>query len=182
MRRVHRFSALRAGVLGLGRVGWAVAERLRGLGLTVAAYDPYVSEPAVPLLELDQLLAEADLISVHLPLNDETRGMLSRPQLELLPRGAVLVNVARGGIVDELALTELLESGHLGGAGLDVFEDEPLDAASPMRSLENVILTPHVAWYSQEAVRELQAKVAVQAVRALRGERLRPVVNDAVYD
>ena len=182
MRGVRRLSTLNAGVLGLGRIGREVARRLEAFGMAVAAYDPYVTESPYPLLELDELLRRSDLVSIHLPLTAETRGLLSDERLGLLPPGAVVVNVARGGIVDEAALARRLESGALWGAGLDVFEQEPLPAEHPLRGAPHVLMTPHAAWYSVQAGRDLQWRAAEQAARALRGERLDPVVNPAVYE
>jgi len=181
MRGTRRLSTLRAGILGLGRIGQAVASRLEAFGMEVAAYDPYVQESRHPLLALEELLRRSDVVSIHLPLTDETAGLLSDERLALLPHGAVLVNVARGGILDEAALARRLESGELWGAGLDVFEQEPLPAGHPLRRAPHVVMTPHAAWYSVESGRDLQWRAAEQAARALRGERLDPVVNPAVY-
>jgi D-3-phosphoglycerate dehydrogenase len=182
MRGTRRLSTLTAGILGLGRIGAAVGRRLEAFGMTVVGYDPYVAGAPYPLLGLDELLGRADLVSVHLPLTDETRGLLSDARLALLGRGAVVVNVARGGIVDEVALARRLEQGLLWGAGLDVFAEEPLPRDHPLRTAPHVVMTPHAAWYSVESGRELQWRAAEQAARALRGERLEPVVNPSVYE
>lgn len=181
LRGLPRLRGLRAGIVGLGRIGRAVAERLGAFGMRVAAHDPQLSEAPWPLLGLEELLAGSDLVSLHLPLSGATRRLLDGPRLDLMPRGAVLVNVSRGGLLDEAALAERLREGRLGGAGLDVFESEPLPAGDPLRGAPGAILTPHVAWYSGGAVRELQEKAAAQAARALRGERLEPVVEESVY-
>ncbi|HEV7641512.1 MAG TPA: C-terminal binding protein [Gaiellaceae bacterium] len=182
MRDVRRLSTLSAGILGLGRIGNAVARRLEPFGFDVLAYDPFVTEAMYPLLDLDAVLSRADVLFVHLPLTEDTRGLLSDTRLALLPHGAVVVNVSRGGIVDENALLERIDRGALGGAGLDVFEQEPLPADHPLRASDHVVATPHVAWYSGEASRDLQWGAAQQVARVLRGERLDPVVNPVVYE
>src|SRR4051794_2328251 len=144
-------------VLGLGRIGFRVALRARAFGMRVVAYDPLLSpsSPAVTetgaeLLSLESALAGADVVSLHLPLTDETRGLLSHERLRGMKRGAVLLNTARGALVDEAALTEALVDGHLGGAALDVREQEP-PGESPLHRLENVVLTPHIASWTLEA-------------------------------
>ena len=182
LRGARRLSTLTAGVLGLGRIGLAVARRLEGFGMTVVAYDPFVTDTSYPLLALDELLVRSDLVCVHLPLTEQTRGLLSEEKLAILGSQAVVVNVARGGIVDEDALASRLHAGTLWGAGIDVFLNEPLPAEHPLRAAPHAILTPHVAWYSVESGRDLQWRAAEQVARALRGERLDPVVNASVYD
>ena len=182
MRGARRLSTLTAGILGLGRIGTAVGRRLEAFGMTIVAYDPYLGESPYPLLELDEVLARADLVCVHLPLTDQTCGLLSDEKLALLGSGAVVVNVARGGIVDEAALARRLADGSLWGAGLDVYEEEPLPAAHPLRDAPHLLMTPHAAWYSVESGRDLQWRAAEQVARALRGERLDPVVNPAAYE
>jgi D-3-phosphoglycerate dehydrogenase len=182
MRGARRLSTLTVGILGLGRIGAAVARRLEAFGMRVVGYDPYIGDSPYPRLELEELLAAADLVCVHLPLTVETRDLLSDARLALLHPGAVVVNVARGGIVDEAALARRLRDGLLWGAGLDVFAEEPLPPDHPLRSAPHVVLTPHAAWYSVESGRDLQWRAAEQAARALRGERLDPVVNPAVYE
>ncbi len=182
MRDVRRLSTLTAGILGLGRIGRAVARRVAAFGMDVVGYDPFVGEAPCPLLELDAVLARADVLFVHLPLTDDTRGLLTDERLARLPRGAVVVNVSRGGIIDEPALLARLADGALAGAGLDVFAHEPLPADHPLRDSPRVVATPHVAWYSVEASADLQWRAARQVARALCGERLDPVVNPAVYE
>lgn len=180
LRGLRRLRGLRAGVIGLGRIGLAVASRLDAFGIEVRGHDPQLERAPYSLLDLEPLLAESDLVSLHLPLTPATHHLLDAARLDLLPAGAVVVNVARGGLIDEAALAERLRDGRLAGAGLDVFESEPLPAASPLHDLD-AVLTPHIAWYSAGAVRELQEKAAAQAARALRGERLAPVVDESVY-
>lgn len=182
LRPVPRLSTLTAGIVGFGRIGRAVAARFAALGCSVVVSDPFASELPFPLLELDELLAASDVVSLHVPLEEGTRHLLSAERLALLRSGAVLVNVSRGGLVDEVALARALERGELAGAALDVFEHEPLPHDHPLRSAPRAVLTPHVAFYSDHAVRDLQRLAATQVARALRGERLDPVLNPSVYD
>jgi D-3-phosphoglycerate dehydrogenase len=127
---------------------------------------------------LNELLSESDYISVHVPLNDETRHMIGAAELALVKPGAILVNTARGPVLDEQALAEALASGRLGGAGLDVFESEPLPAESPLRRLDSVVFTDHAGWYSEESVVELKTKAARNVAAVLRGGVPPYPVND----
>ena len=136
------------GVIGFGRIGRAFAHRARGFGMCVVYHDlrraaDQIEHGAVFYRDLAEMLPRCDFVSLHTPLNASTRHILGREALALLPRGAIVVNSARGGLIDEAALIELLESGHLGGAGLDVFEQEP-DFDPRLAGLDNVFLTPHV--------------------------------------
>ena len=163
-------------VLGLGRIGFRVALRARAFGMRVLAYDPFLSasspaatESGAELLSLEAALARADVVSVHLPLTDGTRGLLSRARLRGLKRGAMLINTARGALLDEQALADLLAEGHLGGAALDVRQIEP-PGDSPLHRLENVLLTPHIASWTREATARVLATVAGDVDRVLCGE------------
>jgi D-3-phosphoglycerate dehydrogenase/(S)-sulfolactate dehydrogenase len=166
-------------VLGLGRIGFRVALRARAFGMKMAAYDPFLSSssPAVTetgaeLLSLEDALATADVVSLHLPLTDQTRGLIDQERLRGMKRGAVLINTARGALVDETALAEALADGHLGGAALDVRAHEP-PGDSPLHRAENVILTPHIASWTHEATARVLATVAGDVDRVLRGEPAR---------
>lgn len=167
MRRVSR---LTLGLLGWGRIAQAVARKLAGFQMRILVSDPYVkSLPAgsgVELVSREQLLREADLLSLHLPLNAETKHLINEQTLALMKPSAFLINTSRGGIVDEAALIRALQQGKLAGAGLDVFEVEPLPAGSPLRGMEQVILTPHYAASSQDAMTHLHGTVA-DSVEAL---------------
>jgi D-3-phosphoglycerate dehydrogenase len=156
--RIRALDDSTVGVLGAGRIGQAFIDRVRPLVRDVVVYDPQpVDLPpfVIRAADLGDLLQRSELLSLHLPLTPETRGLIGRRELLLLPPGAVVVNVSRGGIIDEDALAELLRSGHLGGAGLDVFESEPLPAASPLLSAPNTVLTPHCASASERAAYRL---------------------------
>ncbi len=166
------------GIIGLGKIGREVARRARGMEMKVMAYDPYVDQQQAAHLEvelapLEQVLAQADFITVHLPLTKETQHLLDREKLRLLKTGARVLNVARGGIIDEAALYEALKEGHLAGAALDVFEEEPLKA-SPLLEMDNVIVTPHLGASTEEAQVAVAVEVARDVVRCLQGE---PVLN-----
>lgn len=170
------------GVVGLGRIGRAVAEVVDSLGMAVVGYDPYVDESALADIHIDvtgfeACLEAADVVTLHTPLTDETAQLLDAEALSTLGSG-YLVNCARGGIVDEAALIEALEDGALRGAALDVFETEPLPADDPLRDREDVILTPHIGATSDAAQRTIAEEVAEQLIAIDRGETPRHPVND----
>ena len=155
------------GVIGLGRIGRLAAERGVGLGMEVVAYDPHVSQKAAPagvrMLEFNELLRAADFVTVHVPLLDATRDLLDANSIARMKKGARLVHAARGGIVNEQALADALTSGHLAGAAVDVFTEEPLPADHPLRSAPNVILTPHLGASTKEA----KANVSIDMARQI---------------
>lgn len=149
------------GYVGMGRIAEAVAERLVHFGCAGIYADPLVDLPAERAAalglrrgDLDEVLRAADVLSIHVPLTDRTRGLIDRPALERLKPGAILVNTARGGIVDEAALADCLISGHVLAAGLDVFETEPPAAGNPLLGLPNVVLTPHISAGTRDAMRQ----------------------------
>lgn len=146
------------GIIGLGSIGSTTAHKVRALEMRVIATDPYLpagneSWRLAQATKLDELLATSDVVTIHCPLTPETRGMIAGPQLQRMRKGAILINSARGGIVDEAACAASLRSGHLGGAALDVFDDEPIraDAGKLFTGLNNVILTPHISGVTAEA-------------------------------
>jgi D-3-phosphoglycerate dehydrogenase len=170
-----------AGILGLGRIGALVAQRLGAFGMKLVAYDPYVpaaraAQLGVRLVSLDELLAEADFISVHLPKNAETLGLISDRELHLVKPTAVLVNAARGGIVDEHALAMALKDGRLAGAGIDVYATEP-PGESPLFGFPNVVATPHLGASTHEAQEKAGTQVARSVRLALAGEFVPDAVN-----
>jgi len=160
------------GILGLGRIGRVVAERARGLGMLILAYDPFVGQAQAPagvrMAELDDLLAGSDFVSVHVPLLDSTRHLLNEERIGRMKQGARLVHAARGGIVDERALCAALERGHLAGAALDVYEQEPLPADSPLRKAPNLVLTPHLGASTHEAKHNVSVEMAQQVAVCLK--------------
>ena len=165
---LRRASGMRLGIIGLGRIGMATAQRAMALRYQVVAADPRspVME-GVPIVSLDELLQTSDIVSLSTLLDPSTRHILDAAALARMKPGAFLVNTSRGGLVDQVALVDALQSGHLGGAALDVLEREPIDLADPLLSLPNVILTPHTAFYSRESLVEMKSRVAEGIVAAI---------------
>jgi len=162
------------GVIGLGKIGKAVARRAIGFEMRVIAHDPYLtedqaSEAGARLVGLPELLHRADVITVHTPLTAQTRALLGRAQLEATKPGAFVLNVARGGIVDEVALAAALGSGHLGGAAVDVYSSEPMADDNPLRGAPNLVLTPHLGASTSEAQDRVGMEMAEQVLMALSG-------------
>jgi D-3-phosphoglycerate dehydrogenase / 2-oxoglutarate reductase len=166
---VARLSQRTLGLVGYGRIGRRVAEKARAFGLTVLAYDPYasVAHDGVELVALDELLERAGILSLHVPLTPETRHMIGARELALMAPGSLVINIGRGGLVDEDALVDALRGGHIAGAALDVTEIEPLPLDSPLLDAPNVILTPHVAWVSDVALEDLKRLTAETALRLI---------------
>jgi len=163
------------GLIGFGNIPRALAPKAKAFGLKVITHDPYVPEDVVKAhgvenTSFEGLLARSDFVSVHAPLLPATRGLMNAAAFAMMKTGAFLVNTARGPLIDETALVAALDSGHLGGAALDVVTVEPLAKDSPLRGRDNVILTPHTAFYSVEALEELQTKCASDVARVLSGE------------
>ncbi|MDR7418416.1 MAG: C-terminal binding protein [Armatimonadota bacterium] len=171
---LHRIAGGTLGLLGFGNIARATGRKGQALGLRVIAYDPYV-DPAVFVAErvervnLDDCLARADFLSVHLPLTNETTGMLGHAAFAQMKPGALLINTSRGGVIDEAALVEALRAGHLAGAGLDVFAHEPPATDHPLLALPNVTVSGHIAFYSEESIQQMQRDAANQVVQALQG-------------
>ena len=163
---MYRLRGRTLGVIGYGRIGRKVAEKGRAFGLRVVVHDPFVDES----VDRGLLLRESDFVSLHMPLTDETRHTIGRAELAMMKPTAVLINTARGGVVDAVALVEALTGGALGGAALDVFEETPLPREHPLRSLDNVVLSPHSAAYTEEALAEVRKRPLADALRILRGE------------
>lgn len=178
----RRLEGTTVGIIGLGRIGSTVARRLAGWEPRLLAYDPYITSQraqqfGAELVDWATLLAESDIVTVHCPLTSETHHMLDAESLGRLRPGAILINTARGPIVDETALVDALTSGQLWAAGLDVTEREPLPSDSPMLALDNVILTPHVAAYSPQAREDLYRMTCEIAIQVLRGQTPESAVN-----
>lgn len=165
---IRRLSSLTVGILGLGRIGRTLAAGAAPWFGTVVAHDPVLADEAWPdgveRVGLDELFERSDIVSLHVPLSDGTRHTADARRLALMPRGAILVNTARGGLVDERALYDALESGHLALAALDTWADEPVPADHPLVGHPKVIATPHAAWYSQESEEEVRRRAALNVV------------------
>jgi D-3-phosphoglycerate dehydrogenase len=173
------FSEMTFATAGYGRIARAVLDRARAFGFKLAAYDPYVAPPSdrVAPLSLDELFLQADILSLHVPLTPETKHLVNAVRLAQMKPTAILVNTARGGLIDTTALAQALQAGTIAAAGVDVFESEPLEENHPLRKCPNVLLTSHVSWLSEQSVPKLQLLAAQEAVRALKGEPLRNQVN-----
>ena len=167
---------------GFGRIAREVLRRAAAFGFKVAAFDPFVTEAAfaeagVRRLSEDEVWSEAGVLSLHLPLSVETRHWVNAATLARLPAGALVINTARGGLIDTVALAESLIRGHLGGAGLDVYETEPLPSDHVIRDAPHTVLTSHTAWYSAASIPALQRKAAQAVARVLEGGEPTNVVN-----
>lgn len=171
------------GIVGTGHIGLETAKLFKAFGADLIGYNRSEKQEAkdlgVELVELDELLQRADIVSVHLPLNDETRHLLNKDKLSLMKESAVIINVARGPIIDDSALADLLNKGKIAGAGIDVFDGEPpLPADYPLLSAKNAILTPHVGFLSDEAM-ELRAQIAFENAKAFIDGKPQNIVQEA---
>ncbi|MCI8599719.1 MAG: phosphoglycerate dehydrogenase [Lachnospiraceae bacterium] len=166
------------GLFGFGAIAKNVARRAHGFSMKVLAYDPYVKEVPeefkeyVTLCDKEEIFKTCDFLSVHMPLTDETRDMVSAKEMNMMKEGSIIINTARGGIVNEKDLYEAVSSGHIAAAALDVSEKEPMDAENPLRTLENVIITPHIGMYSKEAIEAVSVICAKNVVAKVQGEEL----------
>jgi D-3-phosphoglycerate dehydrogenase / 2-oxoglutarate reductase len=172
---IHRLAGRVLGLVGFGNIPRALAPKAQAFGLRVIAHDPFLSQGLfagvrVDPVSFDDLLATSDFVSIHAPLTPATRGLFNADVFRKMKKGAMLINTARGPLVDETALSDALDAGHIGGAALDVVEIEPLSEGSRLLGRDNVILTPHTAFYSVEALDELQRKCASDVARVLSGE------------
>lgn len=185
--RGHEITGKVLGVIGLGHIGGEVARRANAaFDMRVLGYDPFLDDARCAQLgverrPLQDLLAEADVVTVHVPLTDDTRHLLSAAEFAAMRPGTVLVNASRGGVVDEAALVDALRSGHLAGAAVDVFEREPAPSDHPLFGFSNVLVTPHIAGMSHEATKALSVAVARNLIAALEGERPPHLVDPTVW-
>lgn len=172
----HRLSGLTFGLVGFGRIAREVARKAQPFGFRVIASDPVVDDEAmraagVEKVELADVLAQSDVVSLHAPLLESTRHMINAGTLATMKPGAVIVNTSRGGLIDTRALHAALEAGTIGGAGLDVLEQEPPAADEPVLSHPDVVVTPHTAFYSEESLVEMRRKCVTQVLKVLAGEQ-----------
>ena len=182
---IYRLNGQTLGLIGLGNIPQSLAVKAKAFGLKILAYDPFVStdlakELGVKLVELDELCAESDYISVHPPLNKHTEGMVSDDQFKAMKETAYIINTSRGAVIDEAALIRALEANEIAGAGLDVLETEPIAKDSPLLSMSNVIINPHSAYYSVESELELKQKTAQNVADAISGKVPVYLVNQDV--
>ena len=170
------------GIIGLGRIGTEVAKRARAFGMDIIGYDPFMTEEraeklGIRLAGLDDTIRQADFLTVHTPLTSETRHMISRPQFEKMKRGIRIINCARGGIIDEMALIEAIDEGIVAGAAFDVFEQEPPSPDHPFLNHPKIIVTPHLGASTVEAQENVAVDVSEQVLHILRGEPFKNAVN-----
>lgn len=177
---IRQFRNQTFGLIGFGLIGRNTAQKARGLGFNAIAYDALI-EPGtivddVSMVTLDEVLAQSDILSLHVPLLPTTKHLINDETLAKMKDGAILVNTARGGVADTAAVVRAVESGKLLGAGLDVLENEPLDAADPIASCERVIITPHAAFYSEESYAELKRRTVQNPIDVLKGRECKNIV------
>jgi len=182
---LYRIATRTFGVVGLGLIGSATARKALGLGYSVIGYDPLrapgtVTAGGVRVVSFDELLNNADVISLHIPLIDATRHLIDADALARMKSTAILINTCRGGVVDTVALVKAMRSGKLLAAGLDVFEEESLPLSSPLFELANVALTPHAGWYSEDSYRELKRRAVENVADVCLGRRPRNIINPEV--
>jgi len=185
VRPVHLMNGRTLGIVGCGRIGSRVLKMAAGLGMTVLVCDPYLSaqrrrELGVETVPLERVLREADVVTLHTPLTDETRGLINRRTLTLMKRTAVLVNTARGGLVVDEELARALQDGLIAGAALDVYTREPPGREHPFFVAPNLLLTPHLAWYSEESGWSIRKKILEDIILFLEGRPPRFTVNEDV--
>ena len=179
----HQLSGKTLGVIGFGRIGGTVAERALAFGMQVVGYDPFINaETALDgrvkmFRKVDDLLPHADILTFHVPLNDQTRGLMGAEAFSKCKKGVMIVNASRGGVVDEQAVFDAVESGQCGGAALDVFGEEPLAEDSPLRGHRHILTTPHLGASTVEAQRAVSVDAAAALLGYLRGEGVRGAVN-----
>ena len=178
---IHRLNGMTYGIVGCGRIGQGVARRVSAFGLRVIGYDPYLTEvEGIQLIPFERLLAESDFISIHCPLTESNHHLFARDQFQRMGRKPLVMNLSRGALVDEAALIEALERGWVSGVALDVLEKEPPDMKNPLMKRDNVILTPHIGFYSEESKSELKRRAAENVTSVLMGKLPISVVNREV--
>ena len=178
---IHRFSEMTVGVIGLGRIGRNFAQKMHALGFKVIGTDPYCkatpeTDAYVKPVSMEDVITQSDVISLHCPA-DGNMNLFCAETFKKMKNTAILINVVRGGIINEQDLYQALTDGEIGGAALDCMLGEPVSKDSPLFRHENLVVTPHMAWYSQEAAQELKRKVAEESVRFARGEAIHYPIN-----
>jgi len=179
---IRRFSGTKAGIVGCGRIGSLMVRMLRGFGIEVMVHDPYLSEArqaelGIRCISLEEVLRKADMVTIHPALSHETKYMIAERELRMMKPTAILVNTARGAIVNAAALARACKEGWIAGAGIDVFEKEPPEGGFVLRGIPNVILTPHLAWYSEDAGLSIREKIMEDIRRFLEGRPPRFPIN-----
>jgi D-3-phosphoglycerate dehydrogenase len=179
---IYRTRGKTLGLIGSGRIGLEVAKRILSFGVKVIAFDPYLEKApqGIELKDFDSVLKESDVVSIHCPLNESTRHLIGEKEFRKMEKRPLLINTSRGPIVDEKAIIQALKEGLISGAGLDVLEKEPPDPLNPLLKMENVIITPHMSFYSVESISELKRRTAESISAVLSGRWPKSVVNRAV--
>lgn len=179
---IYRTHGKILGLIGCGRIGIEVGRRLSSFGMKVIAFDPYIdrSQEGIELKSLDDVLRSSDFISIHCPLNNSTFHLIGEKEFRKMEKKPIIINTSRGPIIDEKALIRALEEGLISGAGLDVLEKEPPDPQNPLLGMENVIITPHSGFYSEESIKELKRRAAENVLNVLQGRCPKSVVNREV--
>ena len=186
-RPIYRIRGRTLGILGFGKIGQTLAEKASGFGMEIIAHDAFIDDEIIRSggaepVSLDDIVTRSDFLSIHTPLNPDTRHLINEERLRNMKSGAYLLNAARGGIIDLHALAVALEKGWIAGAAIDVFEPERLPAEHPLLKAPNLVATPHVAFYSEESVLELQRLAAENVAAILSNRRPESVVNPEVLD
>jgi D-3-phosphoglycerate dehydrogenase len=179
---IYRTRGKTLGLVGCGKIGLEVAKKISNFGVKVISFDPYLQKvpEGIELTDLDTLLKESDFISIHCPLNESTRHLIGQREFGKMEKNPILINTSRGPIIDENALIQALVKGQISGAGLDVLEKEPPDPQNPLLEMENVVLSPHVSFYSVESISELKRRTAENVSAVLLGKWPKSVVNREV--
>lgn len=181
---IRRLDRLTVGLIGMGRIGRLVAERVQAFGMRICAYDPHLPAELVRAsgaepVSLEELVTRADVLSLHVPLTEHTSGLVDKALIERMRPGSILLNVSRGGLVDEDALADALRSGRLAAAGIDALAEEPPGTDHPLRHAPNVLLSPHAAHYSEQSYAEVRTKAFADLAAVLHGRQPRYAVNRA---
>lgn len=185
VKPLYRVRGRTLGLISFGNIAQRVAAKMAGFGVTIIAFDPYANkdkarEMGVELVDLDTLCARSDYVSVHVPLLPETQHLLTTRHFDLMKPSTIVINTARGPVIDEQAMIAALQAGKIAGAGLDVFEQEPVRADHPFKGMDNVIMTSHAAWYSEDSELEIRTKTAQNVVDVLQGRFPTYLANPAV--
>jgi len=186
-RPIYRLKGQTLGIVSFGKIPRRLVEKVSAYKFNIIAYDPYVDKEIaakynVKLVTFEELLKESDIITIHAPLTKETKGIFGSEQFKLMKNSAYLINTARGGLIKDNDLAQALKEGEIAGAGLDLLEDENVDSHHPLVNLENVIITPHSAFYSEQALKDLQYKAVQEVIRVLTGENPKSCVNPEVFE
>ncbi len=174
LKPIHSTSSSMIGFVGFGKITKNLAPKLKAIGFDLIAYAPRTDQDTmaqygVKKVEFNEIFLHSDFVSLHVPLNEQTRGLIGASQLAAMKPSAYLINIARGPVIDETALIDALREGEIAGAALDVTEKEPVNHDNPLLKMDNVIITPHIAWYSEEAQAELQTRAAQNVASVLKG-------------